>query len=118
MGSAGRHRPVDQGPAAAKRPASKRKMAASGQAVGNQTRMRVAPSTDVTSDPKHPDHGDRIEWYGGVFDPVALDTDRIRKNLNRIAARRNRIAVKHVIGFHRAVSQYLARLRSGLCCGL
>jgi len=29
----------------AKRPASNRKIAASGQAVGNQTRMRAAPST-------------------------------------------------------------------------
>ncbi len=33
MGSAGRHRPVDQGPAAANRLASNRKIAASGQAV-------------------------------------------------------------------------------------
>src|SRR5260221_5429300 len=45
MGSAGRQRPGVHGPAAAKRPASNRKIAASGQAVGNQTRMRAAPST-------------------------------------------------------------------------
>jgi len=45
MGSAGRQRPGFHGPAAAKRPASKRKIAASGQAVGNQTRMRAVPST-------------------------------------------------------------------------
>lgn len=45
MGLAGRHRPRVHGPAAAKRPASNRKIVASGQAVGNQTRMRAAPST-------------------------------------------------------------------------
>lgn len=50
---------------------------------------------DAMSDPKHPDHDDRIEWYGGVFDPAAFDADHIRKDLNRIAARRNRAAVKH-----------------------
>ena len=42
MGSVGRQRPRVHGPAAAKRPANKRKIAASGQAVGNQTRMRLA----------------------------------------------------------------------------
>lgn len=45
MGSAGRQRPGVQGPAAAKRPASNRKIAASGQAVGSQMRMRAVPST-------------------------------------------------------------------------
>lgn len=45
-------------------------------------------------DPKHPDHEDRLEWYGGVFDPNKLDTERIRKDLNRIAARRKRSNAK------------------------
>ena len=40
-----RLRRVGYGPDAAKRAASKLKIARSGQAVGNQTRMRAAPST-------------------------------------------------------------------------
>ena len=45
MGSAGRQRLGVHGPVAAKRPASNRKIAASGQAVGNQIRMRAVLST-------------------------------------------------------------------------
>jgi len=49
---------------------------------------------DAINDPKHPDHHDRIDWYGGVFEPNKLDTERIRKDLNRIAARRKRATAK------------------------
>jgi Plasmid pRiA4b ORF-3-like protein len=49
---------------------------------------------DAISDPKHPDHDDRIDWYGGVFDPEEIDTERISKDLNRIAARRKRATVR------------------------
>jgi hypothetical protein len=49
---------------------------------------------DAIDDPKHPDHDDRIEWYGGVFDPNEIDIDRIRKDLHRIAARRKRAIAK------------------------
>lgn len=49
---------------------------------------------DAISDPEHPDHDDRIDWYGGVFDPDELDTERICKDLNQIATRRKRAAVK------------------------
>ncbi len=49
---------------------------------------------DAISDPKHPDHDDQIDWYGRVFDPDELDTERICKDLNRIASRRKRAAVK------------------------
>src|SRR5579863_2336098 len=44
-GLGGRQRPGVHGPAAASRPASNRKIAASGQAVGSQRRMRAALST-------------------------------------------------------------------------
>src|SRR6516162_2595223 len=40
-----RQRRVVQGPVVARRPASRRKTARSGQAVGRKTRMRAAPST-------------------------------------------------------------------------
>ena len=49
---------------------------------------------DAMSDPTHPDHDDRIDWYGGKFDPEEFDVERIRKDLSRIAARRKRAAVK------------------------
>jgi Plasmid pRiA4b ORF-3-like protein len=49
---------------------------------------------DAINDPKHPDHEDRIDWYGEMFDPDELDTDRIRKTLNRIATRRKRAVEK------------------------
>src|SRR5262250_3248895 len=45
---------------------------------------------EAIGDPKHPDHEDRTDWYGGVFDPKAIDLDRIRKDLGRIAGRRKR----------------------------
>ncbi len=49
---------------------------------------------DAIADPKHPDHEDRLEWYGGPFDPSKLDADRIRKAMARIAARRKRAKSK------------------------
>jgi hypothetical protein len=39
-------------------------------------------------DPEHPDHEDRLDWYGGAFDPADFDCDRVQKALARIAARR------------------------------
>jgi hypothetical protein len=45
MGLVRRQRPAVHGPAAVKQPATNRKIAALGQAVGNQTRMRMALST-------------------------------------------------------------------------
>ena len=32
---------------------------------------------EAISDPEHPDHEDRLDWYGGMFDPADLDGDRI-----------------------------------------
>lgn len=49
---------------------------------------------DAISDPKHPDHDDRIDWYGGVFDPEKIDTEHISKDLNRIAAKRKRATLR------------------------
>jgi len=49
---------------------------------------------EAIGDPKHPDHEDRIDWYGGIFDPEHIDLDRIYKDLGRIAARRQRAAAK------------------------
>jgi hypothetical protein len=49
---------------------------------------------EAIANPGHPDHDDRIEWYGGPFDPAEMDTARINKDLARIAIRRKRAAAK------------------------
>ena len=49
---------------------------------------------DAINDPKHPDHADRIDWYGGRFDPGSLDIEPIQKHLARIATRRKRASAK------------------------
>jgi hypothetical protein len=49
---------------------------------------------EAMSDPKHPDHVDRMEWYGGKFDPAEFDIERVRKALGKSAGRRKRAAVK------------------------
>jgi Plasmid pRiA4b ORF-3-like protein len=49
---------------------------------------------DAINDPKHPDHADRIDWYGGRFDPGNLDIEPIQKHLARIATRRKRAIAK------------------------
>lgn len=49
---------------------------------------------DAIADTKHPDHEDRLDWYGGPFDPADLGEDRIRKALTRIANRRKRAAAR------------------------
>ena len=33
------------------------------------------------TDPEHPDHEERKEWYGGEFDPKHFDTDEVNKGL-------------------------------------
>ncbi len=48
----------------------------------------------AVGDPNHPDHGDRIDWYGDAFDPDRFDAARINKDLRRIAARRKRAAAR------------------------
>jgi Plasmid pRiA4b ORF-3-like protein len=45
---------------------------------------------EAITDPRHPDHDERVEWHGGPFDPHYLDRDRINTVLNSIAARRQR----------------------------
>jgi len=49
---------------------------------------------EAIADPRHPDHDDQLDWHGGPFDPDNLDLDRINKELNRIATRRQRAAEK------------------------
>jgi hypothetical protein len=49
---------------------------------------------EAIADPKHPDHEDRLDWYGGSFDPKDLETERINKELVRLATRRKRAAAK------------------------
>jgi hypothetical protein len=46
----------------------------------------------ATTDPSRPDHEERLDWYGGPFDPHDLDADRINKRLDYIATRRKRTA--------------------------
>ena len=38
---------------------------------------------EAIRDPKHPDHDDLKEWYGGAFDPGELDLDDINRALRR-----------------------------------
>lgn len=38
---------------------------------------------EAMQDPKHPEHGDLKEWYGGDFDPKGLNLDNINKELRR-----------------------------------
>jgi hypothetical protein len=49
---------------------------------------------EAINDRKHPDHEHWIDWYGGAFDPKAIDLDSIQKHLSRIAARHKRAAAK------------------------
>lgn len=49
---------------------------------------------DAIADPEHPDHEDRLDWYGGPFDPAELDAKPIEKELARLAARHRRAAAK------------------------
>jgi len=49
---------------------------------------------EAMADPKHPDHEDRLDWYGGIFDPADFDREHIDKVLARIAARHKRAASK------------------------
>lgn len=39
---------------------------------------------EAMADPAHPDHQDRMEWWGGDFDPAVLDPMTIDKRLQRI----------------------------------
>lgn len=45
---------------------------------------------EALEDPDHPDHEDLTDWYGGTFDPSALDETKIRKRLARLGARKKR----------------------------
>ena len=47
---------------------------------------------EAITDPRRPDHEERLDWYGGPFDLRDLDADRINKKLAYIAARRKRTA--------------------------
>jgi Plasmid pRiA4b ORF-3-like protein len=49
---------------------------------------------EAIADPNHPDHEDRLDWYGGLFDPKDLEPERINKDLARLAAQRKRAAAK------------------------
>ena len=84
MGLVRRRRPGVHGPAAAKQPASNRKITASGQPVGNQTRMRVAPST--TTDRGPPGSGGLTPYRGSSLAPIRnSSTARAHCRPSRIA---------------------------------
>jgi pRiA4b ORF-3-like protein len=36
---------------------------------------------EVITDPSHPEHDERVEWVGGVFDPARFDLDEVNKAL-------------------------------------
>lgn len=42
---------------------------------------------DAMADPKHPDHTNFKEWYGGPFDPKMPDSDDLRLEVLRLAKR-------------------------------
>jgi hypothetical protein len=35
-------------------------------------------------DPKHPEHNERLQWYGGPFDPYRFDINGVNAQLKRI----------------------------------
>lgn len=39
---------------------------------------------EIIEDEEHPDHDEMLEWLGGDFDPIALDLERINRNLRSI----------------------------------
>jgi hypothetical protein len=49
---------------------------------------------EAIADPKHPDHEDRLDWYGGRFDPADFDRERIDQALALIAARHHPATTK------------------------
>ena len=49
---------------------------------------------EAIEDPHHPDHEDRLEWYGDRFDPADMNVAQINQRLAGIAARRKRTAAK------------------------
>jgi hypothetical protein len=45
------------------------------------------------TNPRRPDHEERLDWYGGPFELDDLDVDGINKRLHYIATRRKRTAL-------------------------
>lgn len=45
---------------------------------------------EALEDPKNPDHEELTDWYGGPFDPSALDEASIKKRLARLGPRKRR----------------------------
>jgi hypothetical protein len=41
----------------------------------------------AVADPKHPEHADLKEWYGGTFDPNTPDSDELHLEVLRLAKR-------------------------------
>ena len=39
---------------------------------------------EAINDPKHPEHGDMVEWIGGGFDPEAFNLDEVNQQLRRL----------------------------------
>lgn len=42
---------------------------------------------EAVADPKHPEHADLKEWYGGAFDPDTPDSDELRLAVLKLAKR-------------------------------
>jgi len=49
---------------------------------------------DAIGDPRHPDHEDQRDWYGGNIDTTDIDRKRIDQRLAAIANRRKRAAAR------------------------
>ena len=39
---------------------------------------------EAINDPKHEDHGDMVEWIGGMFAPEKFSVDEVNKELRRV----------------------------------
>ena len=47
---------------------------------------------EALEDPSHPDPQELTDWYGGPFDPAAMDEAKIKKRFARLARPKNRKA--------------------------
>lgn len=43
---------------------------------------------EAMAKPRHPQHGEVVEWYGGRFDPNDISVDRIQELIAKLARRR------------------------------
>ncbi len=45
---------------------------------------------EIMAAPKHPEHKELLEWFGGPFDPASVDEEQVVAGMNAIARRRRK----------------------------